>query len=278
MGEVVIEVEDARLVGQLHGEAGPLVVASHGFPDGPSTWRTVVPALVAAGFRVLTPWMRGYAPSGAGRDHDVARLGRDLLAWADALSPGAPVDILGHDWGAIAGYAAAGLAPARVRRFVAIAVPPWPALLPAGVTPRQVRRSWYILFFQLPRWPEVALARPDGALVARLWRDWSPGYDLPVPEKNAIVASIRAQPRAVVAPYRALYRSLARGAPLWRPVRAPSLYLHGVDDGCLGGELVDGVEAGFHDVVVRRLPGGHWVHLEHEAVPRLVADHLLAKA
>lgn len=275
MRSVAIEVDDARLEATVHGEQGPLVVACHGFPDGPSTWRAQVPALVEAGFRVVTPWMRGYAPSGRGGSYDVTRLGRDVLAWAEHLSPWEPVSVLGHDWGAIAAYAAAGLEPARIRRLVSLAVPHFGALFPHALRRAQVQRSWYILFFQTPRWPEVALARPDGALVRRLWREWSPGYTLPRDEADAIITSIRAQPSAVLGPYRALWSALARRAPVWRKVAAPSLYIHGVDDGCLGAELVDGVERGFEQVSVHRLPGGHWVHLESPgAVTELTVAHL----
>jgi pimeloyl-ACP methyl ester carboxylesterase len=84
-----------------------------------------VPALLAAGYRVVAPFMRGYAPSSVARDgrYDPAALAGDLCAIARRLSPDRPIRLVGHDWGAIAAYAAAALEPDRVSHLCTIAVP-----------------------------------------------------------------------------------------------------------------------------------------------------------
>ncbi|MFT4744825.1 MAG: pimeloyl-ACP methyl ester carboxylesterase, partial [Nitriliruptoraceae bacterium] len=82
--------DGARLVialtGHLDDTEGPWALLQHGFPDSPATWRQLTPALVAAGYRVATPWLRGYRPSSTGRSRPtIDRLGADLRAVHDAL-------------------------------------------------------------------------------------------------------------------------------------------------------------------------------------------------
>jgi pimeloyl-ACP methyl ester carboxylesterase len=251
---------------------GPLVICAHGFPDCARSFRHQVPALVAAGFRVVCPWMRGYAPSTPARDgrYDAAALGGDLVALARHFSPGVPARLVGHDWGAVAAYAATTLAPGAFSHVATVAVPHLRISGPRFARAAQLRRSWYIGMFQLPRIAERRLAAHDFALVERLWRDWSPSLRLPDDELVAVKDAIRGRERDVLAYYRALF---SRAAPasarlLRQQTRVPALYVHGVDDGCVGVEVADGVERAYAGpIAVRRLPGGHFVH--QEAVEQL---------
>src|SRR5262245_47208338 len=103
---------------------GPLVLLLHGFPDTPQTWDAARPALAAAGFRAVSPFMRGYAPSEIPTTdaYDSDTLGRDALALIEALGERSAI-VVGHDWGASAAYSAVGLAPDRIRQLVTVAVP-----------------------------------------------------------------------------------------------------------------------------------------------------------
>src|SRR5215475_5713500 len=93
---------------------GPLVLLLHGFPDTAHTWDDVRPRIAAKGYRAVSPWMRGYAPTAIPpRDADTETIGRDALALIAALGESQAV-IIGHDWGASAAYTAASLEPARV--------------------------------------------------------------------------------------------------------------------------------------------------------------------
>src|SRR5438132_1374716 len=80
---------------------GPLVVLIHGFPDTAHTWDEVRPALAGAGYRAVSPYTRGYFPSTVPSDgrYDVETLGRDVIAWIDALGERQAI-VVGHDWGA----------------------------------------------------------------------------------------------------------------------------------------------------------------------------------
>jgi pimeloyl-ACP methyl ester carboxylesterase len=277
-----IDVGDVALRCHLQG-AGPLVLCAHGFPDDARSFRAQVGPLVAQGFRVACPTMRGYAPSGVPRSgrYDPEVLGRDLCALADHLSPDEPVRLIGHDWGAVAAYVATALAPHRFSHLVTLAVPHLRAMVGRMARPAQLRRSWYIGFFQLRGLAERGLAKDDLALVDRLWRDWSPGYRATREDLDQIKAGIAPRVGPVIGYYRAVLgpRSLlgkSRRLLLARTsVRA--MYVHGEDDGCVGVELTEGVERHYTaGVAVHRIPGaGHFVHLERpEAVNPLLGEFL----
>jgi pimeloyl-ACP methyl ester carboxylesterase len=265
---ITLDLPDVSLSVDTAGD-GPVVVAAHGFPDEPGTFRAQVEALARAGHRVVVPAMRGYAPSGLAKSgrYDLLALGADLVALADRFSPDAPVRLLGHDWGAAAAYAAAALAPARFSHLAALAVPHPGAFLRALARPAQVRRSWYMLFFQLRGVADAALAANDLALVDRLWRAWSPGYAASAAELEAVKAAIRGRVGAVLGYYRAMPAAVARPAArrlLLAPTRVPTLRLHGADDGCVGAEIVAS-EARFHAARFEAevLPGaGHFLQRE----------------
>jgi pimeloyl-ACP methyl ester carboxylesterase len=262
----VVETGGASLVCHRFGD-GPAVLLAHGFPDCARSFRHQVPALVAAGFSAIVPSLRGYAPSSPAHDgrYDVGALAADLVAVARALGGGAPVRLVGHDWGAIAGYAAGALAPELFSHLVTVAVPHLSTIGPRFLAPAQLRRSWYIGLFQLPWLPERRLAAGDFALVDRLWRDWSPGYVLPPEERAAIHDGLRGREADVLGYYRALGR--IRGHErrlLLAKTRQPALYIHGRDDGCIGVALTEGCERGYAGpIAVHRLAGGHFVHMEN---------------
>ena len=169
----------------------PLVLCAHGFPDHAPSFEPLLRRLAEAGYRAVAPWMRGYAPSVAGGPYHADQLGADLVAIADALGGDERTVLVGHDWGAVGTYAALQLAPERFRRAVTMAVP-HPATFLGQVPrrPRQLLRSWYMIFFQLPAIPERAVARGGYGLIRRLWRDWSPGYALPDDQWEALRACL----------------------------------------------------------------------------------------
>jgi pimeloyl-ACP methyl ester carboxylesterase len=250
---------------------GPVAILAHGFPDCARTFRRQIPALVAAGFRVVAPWLRGYFPSTLARDgrYDLAALGNDLVALARHFSPRDPVRLVGHDWGALAGYAAAALAPEAFAHLTTVAVPHPLAVGASFLRPAQLRRSWYIAFFQIRGSAEWVLRRDNFALIDRLWRDWSPHLAVELEELTQAKAALARLPntRAALAYYRAVPRaafSPSTARLLRGRTRVPSLYVHGNDDGCFGVELVNDVERAYAAPVrVARLDGGHFVHLEN---------------
>lgn len=272
------------------GGTGPLALCLHGFPDTPWTWRHLLPDLAAAGYRAVAPWLRGYAPTTVPADglYQSGALATDAAALHDALGGDGDAVLVGHDWGAVAAYPAAVAGPDRWRRVVALAVPPPTTVAQAFSSYAQLRRSWYMFFFQSPL-ADLAVPMDDLAFIDRLWADWSPGYDA-TEDLRQVKAALRdpANLAAALGYYRATLGAGARSPELdaveaagARPLPQPTLYLHGATDGCMGAELVDeGVLASLpadgsrYEVVP---DAGHFLQLEQPTVVnRLIVDFLTA--
>lgn len=254
---------------------GPLLLALHGFPDNAETFRHQTDAFVKAGYRVVAPYLRGYAPTSAPIDdvYQTAALGRDVLALIEALGADKAV-VLGHDWGALSAYAAAALEPERIERLITVAVPAGPGVATGFLTSyAQQKRSWYTFFFQLDI-ADFAVANDDFAFIRGLWRDWSPTWEVPAQSVDSAVATLGDSNSIshAIAYYRAMFSDRHRDPALaddqarvdGDPINVPTLYIHGRDDGCMGLELADGMEtifpAGLEKLVIDG--AGHFVHQE----------------
>jgi pimeloyl-ACP methyl ester carboxylesterase len=146
--------------GPLDGE---VVVLLHGFPERSTTWRNVVPLLHERGYRTVALDQRGFSPGARPerrRDYRMVTLGDDVAALIDKI--GGPVHLVGHDWGAVVGWAVAMLSPELLRSYTAISVAHPMAFLEATVTSNQALKSWYIAAFQLPYVAERMAAKPGG--------------------------------------------------------------------------------------------------------------------
>ncbi len=267
---------------------GPIALCLHGFPDTAYGFRKLAPHLVAAGYRVIAPFMRGYVPSSlpSDRAYHLGALMDDALQVLAASNPGAADVVIGHDWGAVVATGLAAMPDSPFRKAVVMSVPP-SATLRAGspkllrLVPRQLLRSWYMGYFQLPFAPE----RSESWIVPLLWRRWSPGYDA-TEDLRHVDAAIGAPDRwrAALGPYRATlrnYRPPDRYRELHRwwtePPRLPTLYLHGGEDGCMTAGFTPYVRAalpsGSAALVVGR--AGHFLHLEQPAeVGRRIVEFL----
>lgn len=270
---------------------GPLALCLHGFPDHAPTWQHLLPELAGAGYHAVAPWLRGYAPTALAPDgsYQVAAAALDALALADALSPDAPTVLVGHDWGALIGYTAVAHRPQRFSKLVTLAVPHPAALGALFLNPEQVKRSFYMFFFQTPL-AEVALPNDDFAFVDFLWRTWSPGLE-PDPAFMRALKDTLGSPGSTEAAI-GYYRAMLGGTPddpalagvaatSMNPIEVPTLYLHGADDGCMGAELVQPdllapfFPAGIDAEIVPA--AGHFLHLDQpDAVDRRILDFLTA--
>jgi pimeloyl-ACP methyl ester carboxylesterase len=149
--------------------SGPDVLLLHGFPDSHKLWRYQVPALVAAGFRVIAPDLRGYGlteiPKGGVKAYRMDQLVADVVSLLDVLGV-AKVRLVGHDWGAGIGWQAAILHPDRIDRYVAISVGHPTSFKRGGF--KQKLSSWYMLMFQLRGFAEWLISVNDFELFGRL--------------------------------------------------------------------------------------------------------------
>ena len=255
---------------------GPLALCLHGFPDTAHTYRHLLPELAAAGFRAVAPFSRGYAPTGVPVDglFQTGALARDANALHRALGGDGRAVVVGHDWGAQAAYGAAVLAPDRWKRVVAMAVPPGPALASGFFSYDQIKKSFYLYFFRHPR-AEVVVGADNLAFVARLWQDWSPGYDASddmafVRQSLGLPANLTAALgyyRASSDPSRQAPELAAEQAAVGKVPAQPTLYLHGARDGCIDvtmAEATRSVLSTGSDVVIAE-GAGHFLHLEKPA-------------
>jgi len=135
--------------------------------------------MARSGYRAVAPYTRGYAPTSVPKSqYQPAALGQDVLGLLDAFDADRAT-VYGHDWGTAGAYAAAVLAPERIKTLVAASVPRGSAFSKAMITdPEQQRRSWYIFYFQT-RLAELGVPHNDFAFIERLWRDWSPTWEVP---------------------------------------------------------------------------------------------------
>ncbi len=252
---------------------GPLALCLHGFPDSAHTYRFLLPALAEAGYRAVAPWTRGYAPTSVAPDgwYQTGVRARDTCQLHEALGADSDAVLIGHDWGAGTAYVAATKEPDRWRRVVAMAVPPAGRVMNAFFDYSQLRRSSYMFIFQ-HRLAEALVPHDDWAFIKGLWSDWSPGYDHSEDVAH-FVDSVRPDGHlaAALGYYRATFQPELTSPDLsdWENPGSdvppqPTLYIHGQNDGCIGLEVADGVEAdlssGSKFVVVEN--AGHFAHLE----------------
>jgi len=254
----------------LEEGTGPLVLLVHGFPDTAHTWDAVLPAVAGAGFRAVAPFTRGYHPTEIPADgrYDTDTLGSDVLALIEALGEQRAV-LVGHDWGAGAAYAAAAMAPEKVRLLITLAIPH-----PAAVRPTPAL-LWRVRHFATLRRSGAAakLRANDFAHVDELVRRWSPAWrDIP-PSETAKVKAAFGEPGVVEAAlgyYRALGLRLPKSHRL--EVTVPTVAFAGEHDiiSPRAYEKARHLFTASYEVV--QVPGGHFMHREHpdHFIPELV--------
>ncbi|OBH72416.1 alpha/beta hydrolase [Mycobacterium intracellulare] len=274
---------------------GRLMLCLHGYPDTAWTWRHLGPYFAERAFRVVAPFMRGYAPTELARDGDygVGALMYDAIALHEKLGAGPDAVLVGHDWGGLAANGIAAYPENPFGKVVSMGVPLVAGLLPGSgngrrllrLLPRQLRMSWYIAFQQLPGVSERYLYW----VLPKLWRDWCPpGYhartDLEhvwhsLPDRKRRTAALSYY-RAAFRPFRRgrHHRALDRYAMGQHPV-VPMLVVHGRIDGAIDARIgalgSRALPAGSSAEIIDN--AGHFMHLDQPAiVHRLISDYVTA--
>jgi epoxide hydrolase 4 len=256
---------------------GPLVILLHGFPECWYGWRHQIQPLVEAGYRVWVPDQRGYnlsdKPKGLPAYHS-EELAADILGLIDA----AGVDkcyLVGHDWGAAVAWKVGWKYPERLHKLAILNVP-HPAVMVRTLTSNleQLRRSWYMFFFQIPVLPELILRNDDfGRMVKTLLSTSKPGSfsktDLDIYlqawwRRGAITSMLNW--------YRAAFQIPGSITPDQR-VQVPTLLLWGAQDFALSRSMAQpSLDLCDQGKLVFFENTGHW--LQHDA-SESVNRHLL---
>jgi epoxide hydrolase 4 len=258
-------------------KSGPVVVLLHGFPEFWFGWRHQIEPLAAAGFRVIVPDQRGYnlssKPSGV-RSYALKELVSDVIAIADQLGQ-ERIFLAGHDWGAAVAWSVALLRPERVAKLAILNVP-HPSVMRRYLMKnrRQLRKSWYMFFFQLPYLPEAFLSASNFRRgIASLAGSSRPGTFSE--DDLAQYPAAWSQPGALTAMinwYRAAFRCPATFPD--RMVRVPTRILWGVRDRFLMAEMAqDSLRYCTQAELITFPEATHWLqHEESTRVSELLID------
>ena len=274
------QLDDIRLHYVECGSGDDLVVLLHGFPECWYSWRHQLPVL-GKRYHAVAPDMRGYnlsdKPAGI-PSYRIESLVNDVVGLINYFDKGKAA-IVAHDWGASVAWALAQRHPELVSKLVAMQVPP-PAAWQTNFTFRQLRHSWYMFFFQLPRLPEWWASANDFARVEKMYKETSVRSDAFTDEDIAVYKEALRQPGALTGGlnyYRAnVFKSLFRGG-VETPketdgrIRVPTLFIYGEQDVAVLPETVRDVGK-FVDAPYRelRIPdSGHWV--QNEAIEEVNA-------
>ena len=288
MQQIMVEANGLRFACiEAGGEApgAPLVLMLHGFPDNAWTWEHQFGPLVAAGYRVVAPFLRGYPPTEipASPYYDGATLAQDVRALILALNEGEPCHLVAQDWGAALSYGVLALYPNLIRRAVLMAIPHPAAMADSLADPAQIQRAFHWWFFHLSGLPERIVPQNDFAFIDYLWEQWSPGHDhadhvarvkVALAEPGALAAAIGYYRATLNPAYRDPALEELRGR-LGGMITVPTLALCGANDlrarpmSTQSQHFAGDYE--YHEVA----DCGHFLHREQpDAVNALILDWL----
>jgi pimeloyl-ACP methyl ester carboxylesterase len=297
LADVALTHEDVVVNGvRLHcvtagPEDGDTVVLLHGFPEFWYSWRYQIPALVDAGYSVVAPDLRGYNTSEKPQGVDayaVEELIGDVVGlihrYGDRGDDGPQAHVVAHDWGGAISWALGMFHPEVIDRLVVMNAP-HPAAFAREFDLAQLKRSWYVLFFQLPWLPETLSTMDDSRAIAEAFRGQPADPSAFTEDDVQRYRDAFSQPgaaRAAINYYRAYFRSIARpmaknalpvvgrffDLPGTEEITVPTLLLWGEQDDALGVGISEGLDEWVPDIRVERFPeASHWVQCDaREAV------------
>ncbi|MBZ6283432.1 SDR family oxidoreductase [Streptomyces olivaceus] len=259
-------------VAELGDPRQPTVVLVHGYPDSKEVWSEVA-ARLAERFHVVLYDVRGHgrstAPSPLRGGFTLRKLTDDFLAVADAVSPGRPVHLVGHDWGSVQSweFVTVGRTEGRIASFTSMSGPSldhfghWINERLRRPTPRRVgqflgqgAKSWYVYLLHTPVLPELAWRGPLGRhwprILERVER---------VPRGDYPTASLPTDAAHGAWLYRDNVRARLRHPRADAYAHAPVQLITPLGDPYLSERLYDGLEAWAPRLTRRTLPAGHWV-------------------
>lgn len=243
---------------------GPLVVLLHGFPESWLSWRNQIPALVAAGFRVIAPDLRGYNDSSKPQEIDGYRMTEIVkdIAGLIVQSGDVPCRVVAHDWGGVAAWFHAMIHPEQVERLVVLNSPhPVPLSREVKRSLQQKLRLSYQLFFRMPLLPNLFMRFFGQLMLSRGGRFSAED-----------IAKYREQWRkpgaidGMLNWYRALPKSRPALRSLVRPINVPVMIIFGMHDPVFMPQTIENFSEQVPNLRVERVAtAGHFVQTDEPA-------------
>jgi epoxide hydrolase 4 len=279
-------VNGVRLEYVEKGE-GPLVVLLHGFPESWWSWRYQIDPLVKAGYRVIAPDQRGYAKSDKKGPYDIDTLVADICALIDHVAPRErKAIVVGHDWGGAIAWHLAATRPEHCTRLVVMNCP-HPLMMERGLRSlKQLKKSWYMFFFQLPFLPERMLTKDGARMVAKAFRAGAVDRTNFGDEEIAPIREAALEPGAasgMIGWYRAMMRKTMldrKKLASYPTIDVPSLLIWAKEDFALGyDELVPGTERFVRSLRIEPIERtGHFVQAENPTAVNALLLPFLAES
>lgn len=284
LSHAYVQTNGIRLHYVIAGQ-GPLVILLHGFPEFWYEWRHQIPVL-AKHFTVVAPDLRGYNDSDKPtkvNDYRLSVVEEDIVGLIHSLGH-KKAYVVGHDWGGAVAWRLALDHPEVVEKL-AILNSPHPQMFAKAMAKfEQVRKAWYMLFFQLPFLPELLIQlNLKSALRLIMQKKAKNKKAITDSDIDQYVAALR-KPHAIASAlnyYRAAFRNRTKESHLkGKKIEAPTLLLWGLNDPVLGKNLTEGMEPLFDSSFqVHYIENcSHWVNEEqpeevNEALLQFLKQH-----
>jgi len=250
------------------GTGDKFALLLHGFPESKFSWRFQMPLLAKLGYTVWAPNMRGYGKTSRPAnvaDYHIDHLVTDAAALIDAAGAKNTL-LMAHDWGAVIAWQFAIRKARPLDRLVIMNVPHPACMTREFRTWAQLKKSWYIFFFQIPWLPERLLGARGGDPIRRAFVDMAVDksrFPVAVTDEYRRNALEPGALKAMINYYRAAMRA---GAATMNPpgmIETPTLMIWGEEDSALGKATTVGTDQYVRDLTLRYLPGvSHWVQQE----------------
>ena len=254
---------------------GPLMLMLHGFPEYWYSWRHQIPEF-ARDYQVVAIDLRGYNDSDKPKEKS-AYVMNELIQDVKGVIQGLGYEkcvLVAHDWGGIIAWNFVDIYPETVEKLIILNLPHPLKLIRSFRTWKQLQKSWYIFFFQIPFLPELLLQYANYNWIDQMFAG------VALDKSIFTLKDIKAYKQAVAKPgaLRAMlnyYRNFFITQSInknWDIVAVPTLMIWGEEDTFLGKELTYGTEAYVRDFKIKYIPNcSHWVQQEQ---PTLVNQYM----
>ena len=259
-----------KLKVDLSGEGEPVLLL-HGFPDSRKLWHPITPFFTEKNYQVIAPDMRGFGDSPmpiSKNQYHYKLIIADIVALLKEQKVQTPINVIGHDWGAVIGWCLALYHPELVKKMVAVSVGHPKAYARAGW--RQKWKGLYVLGFQFSGLAEYFLSKNNFSGL----RKW--GRQHPLIDDTVNRMSRPGRLRAGLNYYRA---NLVDIFTSWPNCKVPVLGVLSTNDTLLSEDQMISsekyMEADWEYVELENV--GHWIPIEQPQQLFILADNWFQK-